>query len=173
MKLLLEIKDEDIGKKTKPGKLEIREAARAIAFKDGKIAFIHVSNNGYYKLPGGGLEHGENIRSALRREMLEETGCKIKILSAVGRVIEHRTHIGVLQTSYCFIADVTSIGEPNLDAGELKAGYKLSWVALDDAIKTLKKAKPRTKVKMENYMGKFIVKRDLAFIKEAQAIMRC
>lgn len=137
MKLLLTLKDEDIGEKTRPGKLKNREAARAIAMKDGKIAFIHVSRSGYHKLPGGGVEHGENIEDALRREMLEETGCEIKITSGVGKIIERRTHIGILQTSYCFIADITSIGKPALDEGEIKAGYTLEWTAIDRAIKIL------------------------------------
>ena len=171
MKLLLTLKDEDIGEKTKPGKLEIREAARTIAMKNDKIAFIHVSRHGYHKLPGGGIEHGENIRDALKREMLEETGCKIKILSEVGKIIEHRTHIGILQTSYCFMADVTSLGKPNLDEGERKAGYKLQWITIENAIKTLEREKPRAEEWVENYMGKFIVKRDLELIKTAKRML--
>ena len=97
MKLLLKLRDDDIGEKTKSGKLATRGAARTIAIKNGKIAFIHVSRHGYHKLPGGGIERGENIKEALQRELLEETGCIIKITGEVGKIIEHRTHIGILQ----------------------------------------------------------------------------
>lgn len=171
MKLLLELKDKDIGEKAKRGRLEVREAARAVALRHGKIAFINVSSNCYHKLPGGGIEHGENIREALRREMLEETGCKIKITDEVGKIIERRTRIGILQTSYCFIAEVLKVGKPNPDEGEMKAGYRTEWVTLDKAVKVLEKEKPNAKEWAELYMGKFIVKRDLAFINAAKRIL--
>lgn len=164
MRLLLELRDEDIGEKTKPGKLAVREAARAIAMKDGKMAFIHVSKHRYHKLPGGGVERGESVKKALRREMLEEAGCKIKILSEVGKIIEHRTRIGVLQTSYCFIAEFVSQGHQKLERGEKWAGHKLEWKSVHSAAKILQKDKPTT------YNGKFIVKRDLAFLKAANAL---
>ena len=171
MKLLLELKDEDIGEKTKSGPVKKREAVRAVAIKGNKIAFMNVSRHGYHKLPGGGIEHGESIETALSREMLEETGCKIKIILEVGKIIEHRTHVSELQTSYCFIAEVTGLGKPNLDEGELKAGYMLEWTTIDKAIEILEKSRTKTKEKLENYIGKFIIKRDLAFIKAAKEIL--
>ena len=172
MKLLLELRDEDVREKPKSGMLKKREATRAVAMKDNKLALMHVSRNGYHKLPGGGIEHGESIEAALFREMLEETGCKIKIVSEVGKIIEHRTHISELQTSYCFIANINAIGKSNLDEGEIKAGYMLEWATIDQAIKTLEKemqdgrreASVTAKEKLENYIGKFIIKRDLAFL---------
>ena len=172
MKLLAELRDEDIGEKTKPGRLRTREAARAVAFKGNKIAMMHVSNHGYYKLPGGGIERGESIREALVREMLEETGCKIKITSPIGKVIERRTHNNnELQTSYCFVAEVVHVGQPRLDEGEVEAGYKLEWMAIDEAIKILEKGKPKKEIRLENYLGKFIIKRDLVLLKAAKKIL--
>ncbi|HSX06725.1 MAG TPA: NUDIX hydrolase [Candidatus Saccharimonadia bacterium] len=34
--------------------------------------------DGYWELPGGGLEHSENVRKALAREIQEETGLTVE-----------------------------------------------------------------------------------------------
>ena len=173
MKLLLELKDEDIGMRSKKVKMRKRSAARAILFKNNKIALLHVTKDGYHKLPGGGVEKGETIEDALFREILEETGCRVKITGEVGKIIEKRTNLGilnkrfgVLQTSYCYIAKVISQGEPDLDDGEKEAGYKLEWTDLDSAIDLIKNEKPAI------YEGKFIIKRDVEFIKTAAEIVK-
>ncbi|MFA4819511.1 MAG: NUDIX domain-containing protein [Candidatus Aenigmatarchaeota archaeon] len=165
MKLLLELRDEDIGAVSKKSIMKERSASRAILMNNGKIALMNVTKHNYHKLPGGGIEKGESIEDALFREMKEETGCKIKIIGEVGKIIEHRTRFNILQTSYCFLAEVLEKGEPEFDKGELAAGYKVEWTTMNQALKLLKKEK------QETYDGKFIVIRDSKFIEEARKIM--
>lgn len=58
----------------------IRNAVKAVLIKDNLILLIkHKNENVYYTLPGGGINHNENIYDALRRECLEEVGAKIKV----------------------------------------------------------------------------------------------
>ena len=166
MKLILVLRDEDAGLKSQKNKMAKRAAARAVLIKKSKIAMLYVGKHKYHKLPGGGVEKGETIKQALHREVLEETGCQAKIVAEIGKIVEHRTHTGTLQTSYCYIAEVTDEGVPDFDDGELKDGFKLKWVSMESAIKTLGKEKPG------EYDGKFIVKRDAAFIKAAKKLIK-
>lgn len=41
---------------------KVRKAARAIVFdKDKNIGILFVANHNYHKLPGGGIEDGEDV----------------------------------------------------------------------------------------------------------------
>ncbi len=144
---------------------KLREAARVILDKNGEIALLHVSKKGFYKLPGGGIEDGESVEDALIRETKEETGCEIKNIRPLGKIIEYKSHYSIEQVSYCFLAEVISEGELDLDEGETDAGFKLIWIGLDEAIELMKNTKT------EGYAETFIVKRDLTFLEEAKKVI--
>ena len=55
----------------------VRNSARAIVVRDGKVAMIHSLRYDYYKFPGGGIEDGEDPVSAMIREAREEAGLVI------------------------------------------------------------------------------------------------
>ncbi|MEQ8177322.1 MAG: NUDIX hydrolase [Amphiplicatus sp.] len=46
--------------------------------KRGKPPFL-----GHWSIPGGGLEHGEALKDAARREVREETGVEIQIIGLI------------------------------------------------------------------------------------------
>src|SRR3989344_281313 len=90
-----------------------RNAARAIVYdQDGNVGILNVSKQKYHKLPGGGIEQGENIESALKRECREELGCDIKVNREVGQIVEYRKIFRLKQTSFCYSA--TGIGEKGM-----------------------------------------------------------
>ncbi len=70
----------------------IRNSAKAIIIKDEKLLAIKMQGGGgvFYILPGGGQEHGENLRQTLERECLEEIGAKVEI----GELLFIREYIG-------------------------------------------------------------------------------
>ncbi len=51
-----------------------RPSARAIIFKDGKLALVYSKKEKYYKFPGGGIHNDEDKKEALIREVREEVG---------------------------------------------------------------------------------------------------
>ena len=55
-----------------------RVTVKGLMVKDGKLLLLKESNNlsGQWELPGGGLDFGEDIHSALKREIEEEAGIK-------------------------------------------------------------------------------------------------
>lgn len=52
-------------------------AARTV---DGRLLLIRRGDSGKWALPGGTLEWGENLRDAIEREVLEETGATVTAL---------------------------------------------------------------------------------------------
>jgi 8-oxo-dGTP diphosphatase len=59
-------------------------AGKAIVRKDGRILLLQRSlrsgfDPGLWELPGGKINHGENLVEAVRREVLEEVGLVIEV----------------------------------------------------------------------------------------------
>lgn len=166
MKILLELRDENVGEKSqKVEKWIERQAARCILRKDKKIALLYVQKSSYHKLPGGGVDKGESIREALHREAAEEVGSQIIIEKLIGSTIEYRSREKLHQISTCFLATETKKGMPNYTPSELSRGFKVEWHSLDNAINLLKKENPT------EYNGRFVVKRDLTFLEEAKRVL--
>lgn len=64
-----------------------RYGARGILLDDNlNIAMMYMSENGYYKLPGGGIEASETPEMAFLREVKEETGYSSVIVKELGYV---------------------------------------------------------------------------------------
>jgi mutator protein MutT len=53
----------------------------ALIIKDGKILLVEHEKGGrrYWLLPGGGVEYGESVEEALKRELQEEVGIEIAV----------------------------------------------------------------------------------------------
>jgi ADP-ribose pyrophosphatase YjhB (NUDIX family) len=62
-------------------------AVSAAIFRDDRILLVRRARSparGFYSLPGGRVEFGESLHTALHREVDEETGLKIEIVGLAG-----------------------------------------------------------------------------------------
>jgi ADP-ribose pyrophosphatase YjhB (NUDIX family) len=50
----------------------------------GRILLIHRTDNGYWSIPGGGINPGESVADATAREVREETGIDCQVTGLVG-----------------------------------------------------------------------------------------
>ena len=105
-----------------------RRAARAVLFNAaGQVAVMHFTAIGSYKLPGGGIDEGEDTIAALHREIREETGYEITDIKELGEVVEYRYYCGMHQVSYCYTATATQFVGTQLTQKEQDAGMELQW----------------------------------------------
>lgn len=104
MKQLCELNDKMLlgteGMSDKPP----RKTARAIVKNaDGLFAVMYAEKFNLYSLPGGGVEPGEDVLTALKREIYEETGCTCDQTEELGYVYENRAHQDFTSESHYFI----------------------------------------------------------------------
>ncbi len=120
----------------------IRNSAKAIIIKEGKLLTLKMHENGgtYYILPGGGQEHGENLHQALERECKEEIGAGVEI----GELLFVREYIGknhelaayhshAHQTEFMFLCNVNQElfdNGTNPDKGQIG----VEWLPIDDLL---------------------------------------
>lgn len=76
---------------------EIRNSAKALIIRDGKMAAIKIRDAGeeWYIMPGGGQESEETLQEAVCREVSEELGIDVKcreLLFVVEGVCGERFH---------------------------------------------------------------------------------
>lgn len=142
-----------------------RKAARAIVFdKENNVALLNVTNFFYHKIPGGGVEEGEDIMQALKLEVMKEIGCEIENIKELGIIEEYRNKHALHQTSYCFVANLLGDkGESMLTEKEKADGFETIWLTLDEAIEVFK-----NEDKNKLYESDFMLKRDLTFLEEAK-----
>ena len=141
MKLLAEITDESLGlprRERCPHRSIPRQAARAVlADGEGRIAVMALDKFDFYMLPGGGIEDGEDARTACIREMKEETGCDCVITGELGLVRECKS-IGkhkVEETAYFIACVVGEVAAPAMEENEIAEGTRLEWHTPAEALR--------------------------------------
>lgn len=167
MKLLRELREEDLGIKPskRPDFCQVRLAVRAVVFdSEGNVAVSYAREGDYWKISGGGVEEGESLKEALRRECREEAGVNIEIEGEIGVVIEYRDLWEQVQISYCYKAKV--VGEkyaPEYDEGEQKEGFSNYWISYEEALEKFGRD-----ISGHSYEAKFMQTRDGIFLRNAK-----
>ena len=138
MELLFEIDKKDYDPN---GEVFSRPSARAIIIQDGKIAVIYSRKNQFYKIPGGGVESGEDNITAMIREVKEEVGLTVKpeTIKEFGYVhrIQRGKHEPVfIQDNFYYLCDVENEQElPQYSDAEKREEFVPVFVDLIEAIR--------------------------------------
>jgi ADP-ribose pyrophosphatase YjhB (NUDIX family) len=61
-----------------------RVGVYAVIFDEGQVLLAHRRDIDWWNLPGGGMEIGETVEEAIRREVLEETGLDVEVEYLLG-----------------------------------------------------------------------------------------
>lgn len=164
---IAEISDKDFGFTDLGDKSDKSRFGVRIILKDGgEIYAIKSGKHGFYQLPGGGINSGESITDALRREVREETGFLIDTIRPLGYTLEHRESIRNQRPqkhdiSFVFEARaVKNIGTNYMD-DEVEEGFKPVRIKVEDLVIELSKDEG----KIQSYNGCFSNRRDLEIAK--------
>ena len=96
--------------------LSFRPSVYGVIIENAKVLLIKYKD-GIYDIPGGGIDKGEKIKGALKREIFEEVGLKFngeKIIECTENFFKTRTH-GYTHSVriHYLLSGIT--GVPNLD----------------------------------------------------------
>lgn len=109
-----------------------RIGCRAIIVENGKILLSHEVNTGVYLTPGGGLESAETNAECVVREVLEETGYLVRVVSPF--VIVDEYYYDKLFVSNYFICETAGKEKQSLTETEILHGVTPEWVGLEKAL---------------------------------------
>ncbi|PEG79609.1 MULTISPECIES: NUDIX domain-containing protein [unclassified Lactobacillus] len=139
-----------------------RKIVRAIVFDDQEnYYFVRAKRDDDFgkatliETSGGGVEAGEDLETALKRELKEELGAEVEIMHKIGIVSDYYNLIHRHNINNYYLCKVTSFGEKHLTKDEIE-DFHLSTLRLSyrDAEKEYQKC-------AETKIGKLIADREL------------
>ena len=108
VKVICELNDKVVlGTDGLSDKAPLQTARAVVKTQDDQYAVMYSAKFNLYSLPGGGIEDDEDARTAVQREIYEETGCICDSIEELGIVTENRASLDYTQIHHYFIANTS------------------------------------------------------------------
>lgn len=149
-----------------------RMIVRAIVFDDeGYLYFVRAVRNDAFgnatliETSGGGVEPGEDLISAIRRELKEELGADVDVVAKIGVVSDYYNLIHRHNINNYYLCRVRSFGEKHLMPDEIDC-FHLSTLRLryEDAVREYERS-------ADSKIGRLIKQRELPVLIRAKTMM--
>ena len=118
---------------------ELGLSVSAMVWREGEILLMRRSDNGHWGLPGGFVEVGESVAEAACREVVEETGWRVRVGGLIGvysdpatQVVDYGRQKGsgpdggdrrIQIVNLCFHAEAVEEGEMTTPDETLEMGF--------------------------------------------------
>lgn len=149
-----------------------REIVRAIVFDDsGYFYFVRAERDDEFgkvvsiETSGGGVERGEDLQTAIRRELKEELGVEVDILRKIGVVSDYYNLIHRHNINHYYLCRVASFGEKNLTQDEQEC-FHLSTLKL-----TYEEALREYETCAATKLGRLLFNREVPVLRQAKNIL--
>ena len=149
-----------------------RKIARAIVFDDdGYFYFVRVDRDDdfgkatFIETAGGGVEEGECLEAAIRRELDEELGASIEIICKIGVVSDYYNLINRHNINNYYLCRVISFGEKHMTEDEIHAFH------LSSARLTFSEAVAEYEKGRSTAIGRLVCNRELPILLHAKKVL--
>lgn len=149
-----------------------RNIARAIVYdENGYFYFVRAKRDDDFgkatliETAGGGVEEGEDLIAAIKRELKEELGAEVEVVCKIGVVSDYYNLIHRHNINNYFLCRVNSFGDKNLTEDEINC-FHLSTLKLsyEDAVKEYK-------YRANTRLGKLVANRELPVLYRAKEMI--
>ena len=149
-----------------------RQIVRAVVFDDcGCFYFVRAVRDDDFgkatliETSGGGVESGEDLNTAIIRELKEELGVDARILCKIGVIEDYYNLIHRHNINNYYLCRAVEFGDKNLTKDEVES-FHLSTLALsyDEAIREYEK-------RADTPLGRLIARRELPVLRQAKNIL--
>ena len=149
-----------------------RQIVRAVVFDDeGRFWFTRITRDDHFgkatliETSGGGVEKGEDLLCAIRRELSEELGARVEVIGKIGVVSDYYNLIHRHNINHYYLCKALSFGEKHLMPDEI-ADFHLSTLRL-----TGDEAEAEYRRRACTPIGRLIAARELPILQRAREIL--